>query len=251
MNITFHGKLAVVTGGARGIGYVCARTLLESGAAVAVADLMGDTLPEAVESLRRFGSVSGFALDLSKPETIPAVIRRIRREMGEIDVLVQTAALIRERPGLEITPGEWDETMDVNLRGLFFVMQQVVAQSMKDRGGSIVNFASMAGIRGMTPPMCSSHFSASKGGVLAVTMQSAVEWAPYHIRVNAVVPGGVSTGPMAEMDPPEEVIAPVPLKALSRPEDIAFGACFLASDCASMITGQSLVIDGGSSIVGY
>jgi NAD(P)-dependent dehydrogenase (short-subunit alcohol dehydrogenase family) len=251
MEVKFDGKLAVVTGGARGIGYVCARTLLESGASVAIVDVMTDTLAEAVSSLGKLGNVKGYVLDVSKVDTIAPAVQKIRKEMGEIDVLVQAAGLLRGKPGLEITLEEWDTVLNVNARGLFFMMQQVVLQSMKKKGGAIVNFSSMAGIRGMTPPMCSAHYGASKGGVVAVTMQGAVEWAQYGVRVNAVAPGGVKTGAMANQDPPPQVIAPVPLKKLSRPEDIANGVCFLASDCAAMITGQTLVIDGGSSIVGY
>lgn len=133
--------------------------------------------------------------------------------MGEVDVLVQCAGLMGGKPGLEIQQSDWDKVQNVNARGLFFMMQQVVGQSMKDRGGSIVNFASMAGIRGMHPPMCSAFYAASKGAVVAVTMQAAVEWAGLGVRVNCVA--------------------------------------FLASDKAATITGQTIVIDGGASVVGY
>jgi NAD(P)-dependent dehydrogenase (short-subunit alcohol dehydrogenase family) len=251
MQIQFNGKLAVVTGAAGAIGSCCAKTLLESGARVAIVDVVPDAINKAVDSLKSLGDVRGFKVDLSNPEDIAGAVTKIREEMGEIDVLVQAAGLLRGKPGLEISIDEWDTVLNVNSRGLFFMMQQVVSQSMKNRGGAIVNFASMAGIRGMNPPMCSAHYSASKGAVVACSMQGAVEWASYGVRVNVVAPGGVLTPAMANLDFPPEVIAPVPLKKLSTPEDIANAVTFLVSDAAAMITGQTLIIDGGSSVVGY
>ena len=131
------------------------------------------------------------------------------------------------------------------------MMQQVVAQSMQHRGGAIVNFASMAGIRGMEPPMCSAFYSASKGAVVALTMQAAVEWAPLGIRVNCVAPGGVETPAMRKMGFPPEVVNPIPMKKLNQPEDVANCVVFLASDKAGTITGQTVIIDGGASVVGH
>lgn len=248
MLIDFTGKTAIVTGAAGGIGYVCAKTLLESGAKVALVDLA----PEKAEAgLSALGTVRGYALDLSDVDAIGTVVEKIREELGEVDVLVQCAGLMGGKPGLEVEQSDWDRTQNVNARGLFFMMQQVVDQSMKSRGGSIVNFASMAGIRGMHPPMCSAFYSASKGAVVAVTMQAAVEWAGMGVRVNCVAPGGVETPAMREMGFPPEVVEPIPMKKLNQPEDIANCVAFLASDKAATITGQTIVIDGGASVVGY
>lgn len=251
MDIRFDGKVAVITGGAGGIGLVCARTLLESGAKVAIVDAAPEALENAVSLLSTAGTVKGYLLDVTKVDTIAAVVKRIREEMGEISVLVQAAGLLRDGPALNLTQDDWDTVLSVNARGLFFVMQQVAAQSMCKSGGSIVNFSSMAGIRGMRIPMCASHYSASKGAVVAVTMQGVVEWAPYGVRVNAVAPGGVLTEAMEKMDFPPDAVDPVPLKRLSDPQDVANAVTFLASSVSDMITGQTLVIDGGSSIVGY
>lgn len=131
------------------------------------------------------------------------------------------------------------------------MMQQVVAQSMTKTGGSIVNFSSMAGIRGMREGMESPHYSASKGAVAAMSRQAATEWAKYQVRCNAVAPGGVMTEAMKKMEFPDEAMDPIPLRRLSEPKDIANAVVFLASEQAGMITGQTIVIDGGSSIVGY
>lgn len=250
MNITFHDQLAVVTGATGGIGYVCAKTLLESGAKVALVDINQEALDRVAGELSEFGTVQGFALNLAEVDSIAPVVTKIREAMGEISVLIQCAGLMGAKPGLEITQADWDKTLNVNSRGLFFMMQQVVAQSMQKSGGSIVNFSSMAGIRGMHPPLASAFYSASKGAVVALTMQAAVEWASFGVRVNCVAPGGVETPAMREMGFPPDVVDPIPLKKLNQPEDIANCIAFLASDKANTITGQTIIIDGGQSVVG-
>ncbi len=251
MVIDFNGKTALVTGGAGGIGMACVKNLLESGAKVAVVDVSDKALSAAETELSGLGEYKCYKLDISKVDDIAPAVTKIREDMGEIEILVQTAGLLKGQSGLGMTVTEWDQMMSINSRGMFFVMQQVVEQSMQHTGGSIVNFASMAGIRGMRASMASPHYSASKGAVVAMTMQAATEWACYGIRCNAVAPGGVMTKAMAAMEFPDDSMDPIPLRKLSTPEDIANSVVFLASDKAAMITGQTLVIDGGSSIVGY
>ena len=218
---------------------------------MAILDVNQAALDRAAAELSPLGEVRGYAIDLSDADAIAPTVAKVRSEMGEIAVLVQCAGLMGGKPGLEVTQADWDKTQNVNARGLFFMMQQVVSQSMQSRGGAIVNFASMAGIRGMHPPMCSAFYSASKGAVVAVTMQAAVEWASLGVRVNCVAPGGVETPAMREMGFPPEVVDPIPMKKLNQPEDVANCVAFLASDKASTITGQTIVIDGGASVVGY
>ena len=249
MKFGLKGKLAIVTGGAGGIGSVVARMLLGDGAWVAIVDVGEERIAQTVNDLAQYGKVNGYELNLSCPDQIPAVVEKIRTEMGEISCLVQAAGLLRGKPALEITQEDWDSVMNVNARGLFFMMKEVVKQSMQDHGGTIVNFSSMSGVRGMPKPMCGAHYSASKGAVVALTMQGAVEWADLGVRVNAVAPGGVKVGGMK--NPPPEAVANVPLKKLSDPEDIANTVCFLLSDASAMITGQTVIIDGGSHVVGF
>jgi NAD(P)-dependent dehydrogenase (short-subunit alcohol dehydrogenase family) len=247
MDVRFDGQTAVITGGSHGIGRVCAELFLEAGAKVAI---VANDLFDSVEALSTKGTVRGYALDVTKVADTPAVVAQIRADLGEIDVLVQAAGIMPNRPADQITEEEWDRTYDVNAKGLFFMMQAVTGQSMIPRGsGAIVNFASMAGVRGMREPLCSAHYSGSKGAVVQLTRQGAVEWGKHGIRVNAVVPGGVKVGRLAAAPP--EVIAmatqTIPLQKLSEPIDVAAAVLFLASPWARMITGQLIYVDGGGS----
>jgi NAD(P)-dependent dehydrogenase (short-subunit alcohol dehydrogenase family) len=254
MNIKFDGKVAVVTGGTSGTGLACAEMLLDLGAKVAVIGSNAERMAGAVEKLQGKGTVKGYQLNLANAADIPGAVTKIREEMGEIDVLVQAAGVMQAAPATDITEENWDLLLNVNAKAIFYMMKAVVEQSMIPKNaGSIVNFSSVAGIMGMDEPLCSAHYSASKGAVVQLTRQAAVEWAKFGIRTNAVAPGGIMTGMMLKM-PPEMVkgaSAPIPLKRFCEPSEVASGVCFLASDAASMITGQVLVIDGGGTIVGH
>jgi NAD(P)-dependent dehydrogenase (short-subunit alcohol dehydrogenase family) len=232
------------------MGLVCAEMLAQGGARVAIVDILKDKLPNAVRKVQTGGAVKGYALDVTKVNTIGPVVSRIRKDLGEIDILVQAAGIGPARPADEITEAEWDAVLATNTKGVFFCMQAVTNQSMIPRKrGSIVNFASVAGLVGLPRPMASAHYHASKAGVIQLTRQGAVEWAPYRIRVNAVAPGGVPTEMTKEFlgtARQQAVVAKsMPLGRLCTAEDIASAVCFLASDAAAMITGVTLPVDGG------
>lgn len=247
MDLRFDGQVAVVTGGSQGIGFAVARMLLESGAKVAV---IADRLNDCERELAAYGTVKAYELNILEISRIPTLIGQIRAELGEIDVLVNAAGIMPTVAATEITEEQWDTAFGVNAKGMFFMMQAVGIQSMIPRGsGAIVNFISMAGVRGMQHPLCSMHYSASKGAAAQLTRQGATEWGMYGIRVNAVVPGPVKVGRFANA--PEEIIArataTIPLKQLAEPEDVASTVCFLASRAAKDITGQLIYVDGGGS----
>lgn len=251
MKLDLKDKNVVITGGTGGIGSACAKAFLEEGANVILVDIDENRIREKANELSAYGKITGYKMNLADPEEIKQGVETICKEYGQIDSLVQTAGLLESMPGLELSEKHWDRLMDVNAKGLFFTMKEVVGQSMMKNGGTIVNFSSMSGIRGMRPEMAGAHYSASKGAVKALTMQAATEWGQYGIRVNAVAPGGVMTERMRAMEFPADAFDLIPLGRLSEPEEIANVVVFLASGRSSMMTGQTLVVDGGSSVVGF
>lgn len=248
MDVRFDGQVCLVTGSARGIGLATAELLVESGATVAMVDVLEDPLGEAATALRAKGKVVAFPQDLTRVGELAGLVERVRADVGDIDVLIQPAAVGPQRYAEDITEQEWDDVFAVNTKALFFLMREVVVSSMIPRGrGSVVNFSSIAGLVGMRRPLCAAHYSASKGAVVALTRQAAAEWAEHGIRVNAVASGGVLTEMTTSLigDDLDKATALVPLGRLSRPEEVASVVAFYASDRAANITGQVFVIDGG------
>lgn len=259
MIIDFKDRVVVVTGAGSGIGFACAETMAESGAVVAMVGRSPEKIQKAADMLKSKGRVYPYALDVSHPEDIETIVSNIREDLGEISVLIHAAGVMTGGNGLELTEGEWDRVLATNAKGCFFMMQQVVKQSMQYHGGAILNIASMAGIRGMVPPMCSAAYSASKGAVVALTMQAASEWGHLGVRVNAIAPGGtasMNTGVVSQHagpggnPPPTSNYVPTG-RVMNTPYEIAQAAAFLCSDCSGNTTGQVLIIDGGASVVGY
>lgn len=259
MNIDFTGKVAVVTGAGSGIGFACAQALARSGAVVAMLGRGEAKIRQAAGMLQKDGDVHPYAVDVADADSLADAVARIRADLGEIRVLIQAAGVMTGGPGLELAPAEWDRVLGTNARGTFFMMQQVVKQSMQNGGGAILNIASMAGIRGMVPPMCSASYSASKGAVVAITLQAASEWGQLGVRVNAIAPGGTASFNTGVVSPhegpggnPPPAMNYVPTgRVMNTPEEIAAAALFLCSDLSGNTTGQVMVIDGGASIVGY
>jgi NAD(P)-dependent dehydrogenase (short-subunit alcohol dehydrogenase family) len=253
MEIRMDNKLAVITGGASGIGLKTAEMLVASGAKVALVDKLPQRLAEAAKTLENKGTVESYELDITHTADIAPTVTRIREDMGEVDILICCAGTNSGLPCAteDITEEIWDNILSVNTKGLFFCNQAVARQSMiPRRSGAIVNIASDVGIIGAPRAL---PYIASKAGVVQITKGEAIEWGAYNIRVNAVAPCWVMTGMKdsffarlpnaAEFD--AECLAGIPLHRYCKPEEVASTMIFLASDYASMITGAIVPVDGG------
>lgn len=237
-------RVVVITGGAGGIGQACVNLFAKEDIVVVL-----DVNQANVRQWSQVENIYSYEVDLSDIDGIKRIVEKIIERFKRIDVLVQVAGIMHSQSALDVLPQTFEKIMKVNVEGMFFIMQETVKQSMKRNGGVILNFASQAAIRGFDGVMASVHYSASKGAVIAMSRQLAVEWGKYQIRVNSISPGGVLTPAMASLDFNED-LSKIPLNKLSKPEDIASVVYFLCSNHSKMITGQNIVIDGGSGIVG-
>ena len=239
------GKVAVITGGARGMGAAHARALAREGAKVAIADIASEAGEELAAELRGDdGEASYHDHDVTDPAAWQELVTAVERTHGPIHVLVNNAGVQVRSVGIEADDEEWALVTAVNQRGVFFGMRAVIPGMVKRGGGSIVNVASTAALVGMPG---SIPYQASKAAVLGLTRGAAVSYGRDNIRVNAICPGLVVTGmtESASPDAVEAMKAQIPLRRVGQPEEISAAVLFLASDESSYITGVALPIDGG------
>ena len=242
-------QVVLVTGAGSGIGRAIAIAVAEVGADVAVCEVpekMGDldAVCEEIEGVGR--RVLALGLRLPDLEGIDRVVDQVVDRFGRIDVLVNNAGVNIPKDALEVTEADWDGVLDVNLKGLFFMSQRVARVMIKTGGGRIVNIASQNGVVGYYKR---AAYCSSKAGVVNLTRVLAVEWAPHQIRVNAVGPTFVLT-PLTQstFDNPElckDLLSRIPLGRVGQPEDVVGAVVFLASPAADLITGHTLLVDGG------
>jgi gluconate 5-dehydrogenase len=253
--LDLSGKVAIVTGGSRGIGLQMAEGLGEMGARVAITARKQDELDEASAHLGKTG-IECFAVagDLSKPDAIPGVVEAVLSRFGKIDVLVNNAGANWAAPAEEYPDDGWRKVMGLNVDAAFFLAREVGRRSMIPRkSGKIVNIASIAGLFGNPPPwdMKTIAYNTSKGALVNLTRALAAEWGPYNINVNAICPGFfLSKMTKVTLERIErEIVALTPLGRLGGEEDLKGAVVFLASEASRYVTGHALVVDGGGAIV--
>jgi NAD(P)-dependent dehydrogenase (short-subunit alcohol dehydrogenase family) len=236
------GKVAVVTGGNRGLGEAYARALGEAGARVAIA-ARDEALSASVA-----GALGAFAVttDVSDAGSVKAMLETVTAELGPVDVLVNNAGVCYHRPALEVPDDEWRSVWDVNVDGVWHCCRAVGAQMVERGSGAIINIGSISA-EIVNRPQWQPAYNASKAAVHQLTKSLAAEWAPAGVRVNALAPGYVKTE-MAPVDDPRfrpRWIEDAPMQRAATPEEIAPSVVYLASDASSFMTGSVLVVDGG------
>lgn len=244
------GKATAVTGAGAGIGRAVAELFAEQGAKVGIADLDARGGKETLSLVERKGAQGFFSrTNVASHRDAERFIRETVRRFGRIDVLVNNAG-IAGPPGLlsNLAEKEWDRVIGVNLKGVYLCSKHVVPYMTNQRSGVIVNIASELGLVGSESRPA---YSASKGGVIALTKSTALQLAPYGIRVNCVCPGATDTKLLREFTTQpgraKEVVDEIPLHRLGTPKEIAYAVLYLASDESSFVTGTALVVDGGST----
>lgn len=241
----FKDKTALVTGSGNGIGRAIAQLLAEAGARVVINDISQEDAQATVDQVKALGrSAISACANVAIQDEVGQMFSQIKSEWGRLDILVNNAGITRDSLFMKMTQNQWDQVMDVNLKGVFNCCQ-FAAQMMSERQyGKIVNIASASGQIGNIGQL---NYAASKGGVIAMTKTLAKELASVNINVNAVAPGFIETSMTQKV--PEKVkallIRQIPLGRAGTPEDVARAVCFLASDEAAYITGQTISCNGG------
>lgn len=242
----FDGKVAIVTGGARGIGRAICDTFAKAGAQICVADL---NLEQAQASAKEISEIFGqktmaLQVNVSDTENARKMVESALSEFSKIDILVNNAGVTRDTLIMRMDESDWDLVLDVNLKGAFNCSKAVVRTMVKQRYGRIVNISSVSGLAGQAGQ---TNYSASKAGLIGFTKALAREVASRGITVNAVAPGFIPTA--LTVDLPDElkdtIIKNTPMGRMGKPEEVAQAVAFFASDEASYITGQVLSVDGG------
>jgi NAD(P)-dependent dehydrogenase (short-subunit alcohol dehydrogenase family) len=242
------GRVALITGGGRGIGRSLAQALADAGACVAVADLDGDSAAHTAKELHGEDGL-GLAADVTRTEQVAEMVDAVVDRYGQLDIAVNNAGIARRGAAEEMDEATWDAVVDVNLKGVFLCCQAEGRQMLERGSGAIVNVASISG-RIVNRPQQQINYNAAKAGVLQVTRSCAAEWASRGVRVNCISPGH-TVSPMTA--PAIDEMAPVwrgntPMGRLAAPEDLQGAAVFLASDASAYVTGHDLVVDGGYTV---
>jgi NAD(P)-dependent dehydrogenase (short-subunit alcohol dehydrogenase family) len=245
------GRKALVTGAGKGIGKVLAMALAEAGCDVAMLGLHKENLSEVAAEIKKGGRkalvIPG---DVSKKDDVVRAFSIINLEFGRLDICVNNAGISMQVPVEKMSQEDWDRIIDINMKGVFFCSQEAAKMMMPNKKGNIINIGSISA-RIVNLPQPQAVYNTSKAGVVMLTKTTAVEWAPYGIRVNAISPGYMKTemtlSSMSHLFPTWEGMTP--MKRLGEPEELRGALIYLASDASSYMTGHDLVVDGGYTII--
>jgi gluconate 5-dehydrogenase len=248
-NFDLTGKVAIVTGASRGLGQTFGRALAQAGADLAVTSRTLESLAPFCDEITALGRrIVPLELDLRDQGSIQRMVAAAFDAFGRLDILVNNAGCNIRKPALDVTWDDWNTILDTNLRGTFFVAQEVARHMIPRRYGRIINIGSVtsvAGYAGLAP------YGASRGGVKQLTMSLADDWGPHGVTVNCLAPGWFKTAQNAVLYENQEWVAylsdRIPLKRPGKPDDLEGAVVFLASDASEYVTGQTLLVDGGIS----
>jgi NAD(P)-dependent dehydrogenase (short-subunit alcohol dehydrogenase family) len=246
-NFKLTGKVAIITGAARGLGRACALALAHEGADIALGLRDVTTAADLEQEIKAMGrKVIRLQMDVSSLQQINDAVSRAVKTFGKIDILVNNVGIAPANPAEKVTEEDFDNTINLNLKGTFFTAQAVGKQMIKQGSGSIINMSSQAGFIALDDE---SVYCMTKAGVNHLTKNLASEWAKYNINVNAVAPTFIETPGtepwLKDKDFRQSVLDRIPLGRIGKPMEVAGAVVFLASDAASLITGEILLIDGG------
>jgi NAD(P)-dependent dehydrogenase (short-subunit alcohol dehydrogenase family) len=249
--VQLTGKVALITGGASGIGRATARLFAQEGAAVMIADMNKEAGQEAADEIKQAGGQAFFEpADVTQAADCRRAVERTIHDFGRIDVLFNNAGIIRRATVLDLQEEDWDRVMAVNVKSIYLLSREVIPHMQKAGGGSIINTASGWGLTGGAK---AAVYCASKGAVVLLTKAMAVDHGPQNIRVNCICPGDTDTSMLRTEaqqlgEPSDRFMAEAakrPLGRVGSPEEIAQAVLYLASDASSFVTGTALVVDGG------